>query len=117
MFNTISNQVFYTLGLYDIWNMLDNQQKETLTEAINIGIDEGIKQFANQMEFKLKRNDYKGGWDECDIHFLLKFLKREVAELEKSISFGNKSDVIKEAADVANFAMMIADISREEKLR
>ena len=24
--------------------MLDNQQKETLTEAINIGIDEGIKQ-------------------------------------------------------------------------
>ena len=44
MFNTISNQVFYTLGLYDIWNMLDNQQKETLTEAINIGIDEGIKQ-------------------------------------------------------------------------
>ncbi len=41
MFNTISNQVFYTLGINNIWNMLDNQQKETLTEAINIGIDEG----------------------------------------------------------------------------
>ncbi len=81
---------------------------------LNSDIRDSVKWFANQMEFKLKRNA-KGGWDECDIHFLLKFLKREVAELEKSISFGNKSDVIKEAADVANFAMMIADISREEK--
>lgn len=44
----ISNSIFYTLGLYDIWNMLDNQQKETLTEAINIGIDEGLK--ANPVE-------------------------------------------------------------------
>lgn len=53
MFNTISNQVFYTLGLYDIWNMLDNQQKETLTEAINIGIDEGIKQVKVEPEVKV----------------------------------------------------------------
>lgn len=44
----VSNSIFYTLGLYDIWNLLDNQQKETLTEAINIGINEGLK--ANPVE-------------------------------------------------------------------
>lgn len=38
----ISCNIFYTLGLYDIWNMLDGQQKETLTEAINIGISQAI---------------------------------------------------------------------------
>ena len=63
MFNIISNQVFYTLGLYDIWNMLDNQQKETLTEAINIGIDEGIKQVKVEPEVRdAEPNPSFGQW-------------------------------------------------------
>jgi len=39
----ISESIFYTLGLYDIWNLLDSQQKETLTEAINIGLNVAIE--------------------------------------------------------------------------
>ena len=38
----IPNNIFYSLGMYDIWNMFDEQQKETLTEAINIGISQAI---------------------------------------------------------------------------
>ena len=39
----ISESIFYTLGIYDIWNLLDSQQKETLTEAINIGLNVAIE--------------------------------------------------------------------------
>jgi len=59
------------------------------------------------MEKKLRENDYKKHWSNCDHQYLLNRLKEEVTELEKPMW-----DVIEEAADVANFAMMIADNER-----
>ncbi|MEG7342529.1 hypothetical protein V6E27_28690 [Bacillus cereus] len=77
---------------------------------------EEVKWFAEQMESKLQENDHKGGWQDCDLQWLVKRLKEEVNELESalkdfSISFNEYSEnVIKESADVSNFSMMIADI-------
>lgn len=68
--------------------------------------------FARNMELKLRENDHKGGWGKCEHSWLLDRLKQEVAELEKALDqVDNQENVIREAADVANFALMIADLA------
>jgi len=81
--------------------------------------------FAEKMETVLQENDYKGGWKDCNINWLFRRLVDEVFELAIALSKVNqhawnnplnttaKSDVVKEAVDIANFAMMIADLAKE----
>lgn len=70
--------------------------------------------FAFAMEHKLKLNDHKGGWDEISVEDLLDLLEEEVKELREAVTEGNPYEIIFEAADVANFAMMIAHNTSEE---
>ena len=70
-----------------------------------------IIKFSNLMESKLASNDHKDGWDKCTYEYLLRRLIEEVRELIEAIKLRNYQNVSKEAADVANFAMMIADKS------
>ena len=91
-----------------------------------------VWQFALLMEKKLKENDHKKSWKKCKILYLIERLKEEVKELEDCfwiedsrsdfINIGedfmikgkySEEDVIKECADVSNFAMMIAWQMRE----
>ena len=58
------------------------------------------------------RNDAKDGWHGMDVGQLLGFLDKELDELADTIMNGTADDVIDEAADVANFAMMIAAMYR-----
>lgn len=67
-----------------------------------------VVEFSKQMENKLKKNDYKGGWSNLSAEYLLMLLKKEVSELEAAIQSQSDTDIISECADVANFAMMIA---------
>lgn len=81
-------------------------------------VRESVKWFAEQMEAKLKENDEKGGWDDCNIYWLIKRMREETNELLKAVNLhrdlgATKENIIREAADVANFAMMIADIARK----
>jgi NTP pyrophosphatase (non-canonical NTP hydrolase) len=70
--------------------------------------------FAEQMELKLRENDHKPHWRGSDIEYLHKRLQEEVDELMYELhSPLNEERVVKEAADVANFAMMIADVARQ----
>lgn len=84
--------------------------------------------FSTQMEAKLAKNDHKGGWASCDVRWLLQRLKEETKELEhvldmRDLEKGYRSAgeglvlidtdneaVVSEAVDIANFAMMIADL-------
>lgn len=70
-----------------------------------------VQWFAEQMEEKLRQNDYKGGWDKCSMQYLTMRLTQERKELNKLLKKKNKSseDITKECVDIANFAMMIAD--------
>ena len=68
-----------------------------------------VEWFAGEMETKLNKNEHKGGWESSSAAYLLRRLKQEVAELENACSFRGGEAVVSEAADVANFAMMIAD--------
>lgn len=78
-----------------------------------IGLRDELARFAINMEQQLRANDYKGGWASCTPNWLLNRLTQEVAELARVLTSG-VGDPITEAADVANFAMMIADVFREE---
>jgi hypothetical protein len=80
-----------------------------------------VAAFARLMEAKLRENDHKGGWDQESKHWLLGRLKEETSELDDALndwccaktgSQGEREATVvvgAEAADVANFAMMIAD--------
>ena len=78
-----------------------------------------VAEFAEAMEEKLSANDHKGGWDRSSVTYLLERLRQEVDELDLAASKTcshcgvahepNTKRIIDEAADVANFAMMIAD--------
>lgn len=72
-----------------------------------------VAKFARLMEAKLKENDHKGGWKHCDVGWLLMRLGEEFDELIKALYPKEEripNVVASEAADVANFAMMIADV-------
>ena len=84
-----------------------------------------VEDFALDMELKLRANEHKGGWDDCDLEFLLEKLTEEKRELvvatrkfddnHYSVNPPNsqlKQKVIDEAADVGNIAMMISNIVR-----
>lgn len=70
-----------------------------------------IDWFSKQMELKLRKNDHKGGWQRMDIKTLFHLLKEEIIELQEAIQ--DNSNIIDECTDVANFSMMIADISKQ----
>jgi NTP pyrophosphatase (non-canonical NTP hydrolase) len=70
-----------------------------------------LRVFLNLMYAKLRENDHKGDWlYTSNLHELWACLEREIEELAEALTSGLSSkEVADEAADVANFAMMIAD--------
>lgn len=70
-----------------------------------------LQWFAEQMEDRLAANDHKGGWEHCSLGLLAERLCDEVAELAEASSF---QATAREAVDVANFALMIADVARKK---
>lgn len=74
-----------------------------------------VAAFALAMEAKVRENDErKPHWRTMDAEELLSGLVRELAELVEAITYGDADDVQSEAADVANYAMMLAD--KQERL-
>lgn len=102
------------------------------TEALFAEVRPEVRRFGMLMERVLRDNDHKGGWDRETARSLLERLKQEVRELSEAIAamptpchcrsvgdcphgmFGpTREEVAREAADVANFAMMIVDVFGE----
>lgn len=69
-----------------------------------------VVRFAAEMERQLRENDHKGGWQGCNLWYLYERLLQEAGELGVVLAGAREGNVDEEAADVANFAMMIADI-------
>ena len=75
-----------------------------------LGLGDSLASFVQVMEEKLRANAHKGGWRACTMGYLLRRLGEETAELRRAIKAGKpRAEVVREAADVANFCMMIAD--------
>ena len=79
-----------------------------------------VRWFAEQMELQLQANDWKGGWHNDGTAPLYGMLREEMHELEYAMFprwVKEAERIILEAADVANFAMMIADNVQREASR
>jgi hypothetical protein len=84
---------------------------------------ETVRRFADAMEQELQANEHKGGWEGEDPDFLMAELECHVGLLDTALAMlhevrGYKEDegrfrtaILDDAADIANFAMMIADVS------
>lgn len=83
---------------------------------MNINTRQELNDFIIVQELKLRRNDFKGGWKDCDPRYLFDLLQDELFELEMAIQRGDDS-AMWECADVANFAMMIWDVLRERNVK
>ena len=82
------------------------------------------EQLRQAMESQLKANNHKEGWENCDAMWLIRRIADERAELKRAVeaytqifhlsSYETKrrilANILEEAADVANFAMMVADV-------
>ncbi len=74
-----------------------------------------VREFAAGMEAKLRMNDHKPHWGTCSLECLRARLGQEVAELDGALEEGDPRLIRGEAVDVANFAMMIADVAAQRK--
>lgn len=87
------------------------------------GARQAVGWFACWMEAKLAANDHKGHWSTCGFGYLSTRLHQEAKELSRALQAFRPADdvsrasaarsIVQEAADVANFAMMIADNARQ----
>ncbi len=86
-----------------------------------------IQWFAEEMEAKLRENDHKGGWQGCRFSELFPRIGHERDELllaahplqldtvAETLTQEDACELIRECADIANFAMMIADNVRAKR--
>ena len=80
-----------------------------------------VLEFAEDMERELDNNDHKSGWGQMSYGELCARAGQELAELRRAVKRLDTEyhidalvNLISEAADVGNFAMMIADNARAE---
>lgn len=71
-----------------------------------------LRFFAREMERALRQHEHLPGWAGQPVDELFGRLVEEVDELADEIDTGDRERIIDAAADVANYAMMIADVLR-----
>lgn len=73
-----------------------------------------VTQFVHEMLMKLHYHRDKGHWEDTDIPNALTLLYGEVYELEKAIENKDIAEIHKEAADVANYALILSSVLRRQ---
>ena len=74
-----------------------------------------LQRFFDAMIYKLRRNKNKGRWEGLDLKRTFEKLETELKELNEALEEGSSAEILMEAADVANFALIIANIGLEAK--
>lgn len=72
-----------------------------------------LQRFFDAMIYKLRRNKTKGRWEDLDLDKTLSLLRGEITELEEAVAEGSSMEILMEAADAGNFAMIAANIALE----
>jgi uncharacterized coiled-coil protein SlyX len=107
------------LDLRALWSPQESAELSKVPEADfgNIKLRPEVRKFAELMELKLRDNDHKRGWDCESYSYLFARLREEVEELTTAFGGGTDDEVAEEAADVANYCLMIADNIRNGRTR
>lgn len=93
------------MGVFD--NLSTFVPHELLGEKVR------ISRFFDAMLFKLRKNAHKSGFTEITVEEAVKRLEEELTELKEAIEEGNSIEIVLEAADVANFAMLASVAATE----
>lgn len=80
---------------------------------MELELQEALHWFAGQMAAKLEINSHKRGWNGLSERWILNRIRQELGELQRAVAAESGENIIREAADVANFCMMIANTQRE----
>jgi hypothetical protein len=86
-------------------------------ELVDIGVAPDLQRFFDAMVYKLRRNSHKGRWADVKLADAMSDLGDEVQELVAVVQFGSTAEILMEAADVANEALIVAAIALEAKDR
>lgn len=77
------------------------------------GYEPEMAKFLDAMVFKLRRNAHKGKWETVPMALALERLDDEMGELRSAVVNGSTMEILMESADVANMALIVANISLE----
>jgi NTP pyrophosphatase (non-canonical NTP hydrolase) len=80
-----------------------------------IGAGPDLQRFFDAMIYKLRRNAHKGKWESVPIDAAFAALEGESDELRNAVVQGSTSEILMEAADVANQALIVASIALEAR--
>jgi len=80
-------------------------------ELVDIGVAPDLQRFFDAMIYKLRRNAHKGNWDDLSLDQASADLTGEVEELQQALASGSTAEILMEAADVANEALIVANIA------
>lgn len=75
-----------------------------------------LRYFVSSMVAKLHKHRDKGHWEEVDIPGALNRMHEEIDELEAAIADSDYIEIHREAADVANFALILSSIQRRKEV-
>lgn len=81
------------------------------------GYEDDLRRFFDAMVFKLRKNAQKGKWNDYTLEQAVELLDVEVLELRRAVNMDNCVEITLEAADVANFALIISAIGIERGRR
>ena len=75
------------------------------------GYERELKLFTDAMRYKLEKNTHRGKWEDLSVERALELLKVEVLELERAIKEDRAVEILLEGADIANYALIVANIA------
>lgn len=74
-----------------------------------------LQRYWDAMVYKLRRNKHKGRWADLDLNDTMAKLDGEIVEMRDAVGEGSSMEILMEAADVGNFAMIAANVALEAK--
>jgi hypothetical protein len=86
-------------------------QRNRALEAVE-KLRDPVRWFADEMEKKLKENDWKKPWPTLPNKQLLNQMDKQGPKLVSAVITGDPEEIIRRAVNLANYAMMIADKAR-----
>lgn len=72
-----------------------------------------LRRFWDAQVYKLRRNKHKGRWADLSVEDAMVGLMDEAGELQGAIGEGSSMEILMEAADVGNFALIVANVALE----
>ena len=93
------------------FHLVESSGDKASGAAVEYKLRPEVAAFAMLMEAELRKHDDRPGWKQSSPNWLMERLQEELKELSVALDYKGPCGVGQEAADVANFAMMIADVS------